>query len=212
MREPAGARAVPRSGAPRPHPRQPRQPNCLGRFAAWAGVYALLWWALADGEPGSWGVGLPAACAAAALTLALAPPRAVPWSLKGAVGFLPFFLWQSLRGGIDVALRAFSPVMPLEPGFVHYRWNLPEGPARVLFANSVSLAPGTLSARVEEEGLTVHVLDLSQPTCVRLAALETRVAGIFGFSSSHGSPSSHRSQGAPAPRDPEAKRREPPLG
>jgi len=82
----------------------------------------------------------------------------------------------------------------------------------VLFANSVSLAPGTLSARVEEEGLTVHVLDLSQPTCARLAALETRVGAIFGFSSSHGSPSSHRSQGTPAPRDAETKRREPPRG
>jgi multicomponent Na+:H+ antiporter subunit E len=102
--------------------------------------------------------------------------------------------------------------MPLQPGFVHYRWNLPEGPARVLFANAVSLAPGTLSARVEEEGLAVHMLDLSQPTRARLAALETRVAAVFGVSSSQGSPSSHRPQGIPAPRDAEAKRRERPRG
>lgn len=212
MRKPAGPRAAPRAGVLRPYPNRPRQPNRGGRFAAWAGVYALLWWALADGQPGSWGVGLPAAAVAAALTLALAPPQAVPWSLSGAVRFLPFFLWQSLRGGIDVALRAFSPSIPLQPGFLNYRWTLPEGPARVLFANSVSLAPGTLSARVEEDGLTVHVLDLSQPTCARLAALETRVAAVFGFSSSHGSHSSHGSQGTPAPRNAEAKRREPTLG
>lgn len=199
MGEPAGARAVPRTGAPQPHPHRWRQPNCLGRFAAWTGLYAVLWWALADGQPGSWGVGVAAACAAAALTVVLAPARLVRWSLGGAVGFLPFFLWQSLRGGIDVALRASSPSMPLAPGFVRYRWNLPEGPARVLFANCVSLSPGTLSARLDEEGVTVHVLDLSQPTTARLSALEARVAAVFGVSSSPGSARA-RAKGRERPR------------
>lgn len=173
MRNPVSAAAGRRAT-----PQVSRRARRLGALAA---GYGLVWWALAGGDPWSWVVGVPAVVAAALLNLSLAPPRAAAGSVAGCARFLPFFLWQSLRGGLDVALRAFAPALPLQPGFVHYPWRLPEGPARVLFANAVSLAPGTLSALVEDDSLTVHVLDLGRPIGKHLAALEVRVAGVFGL-------------------------------
>jgi multicomponent Na+:H+ antiporter subunit E len=46
--------------------------------------------------------------------LALLPPRGRHWSFSGLLGFLPFFLVQSLRGGADVARRALHT--PPAPG------------------------------------------------------------------------------------------------
>ncbi|MDW7711911.1 MAG: Na+/H+ antiporter subunit E [Deferrisomatales bacterium] len=152
-----------------------------GRYLARVAGYGLVWWALAGGEASSWVLGAPAVGAAAALGLRLSPPGTPPWRAGGVARFLPYFLWQSLRGGFDVAQRALAPGPPLTPGLLHLPWRLPEGPARVLFANAVSLSPGTLSAALGADGLTVHVLDLDRSVSSHLAVLEARVAGVFGL-------------------------------
>jgi multicomponent Na+:H+ antiporter subunit E len=95
--------------------------------------------------------------------------------------FLPFFLWQSLRGGIDVARRALHPRLPLAPLLLDYPLRLPDGPACTFLANTVSLLPGTLSADLENGCLTVHVLDGSQPdVSAELQSLEALIADLFG--------------------------------
>lgn len=95
--------------------------------------------------------------------------------------FAPFFLVQSLRGGVDVARRALHPRLPLNPCLVRYPLCLEEVPAQVFMANVVSLLPGTLSADLEDSVLTVHALDCALPVTEQLQALESRVARLFGL-------------------------------
>jgi len=92
--------------------------------------------------------------------------------------FAPFFVWESLRGGVDVALRVVGPSLRVRPGFVAHRLRLPEGPARVSFANCVSLLPGSLAADLEGDELIVHLLDVG--TDAGLARLEAAVARVYG--------------------------------
>lgn len=139
--------------------------------------FALLWWVLSDGVVASWLVGVPAVLLASLVSVALMP--AFSWSLKGVVRFVPFFLWQSLRGGADVAWRAFHPAVPIVPGLVDYPLRLPPGLPRVLMANTVSLLPGTLSTELSADCLRVHVLDARTDVFAKLRALEQRVAGIL---------------------------------
>jgi multicomponent Na+:H+ antiporter subunit E len=70
--------------------------------------------------------------------------------------------------------------MPLEPANVTYELRLPRMAPRILFLNTVSLLPGTLSSELAEDQLVVHVLDCSQPVLQDLAILEERIADIFG--------------------------------
>jgi len=140
---------------------------------------AALWWVLTGGASGSWVIGLPAALAAAAASLLQPPPRRQGIRLAGALRFAPYYLLQSLRGGVDVARRALSPSLPLAPGFVRHTTRLPRGPSRTFFMGVVSLLPGTLSVRMEGDGLIVHVLDTALPTAAALARLESRVADLF---------------------------------
>jgi multicomponent Na+:H+ antiporter subunit E len=92
---------------------------------------------------------------------------------------LPFFLWESLRGGIDVARRALHPDLPLRPALLRYRTGLAEGAPRIFLVHCVSLLPGTLSAALEGDTLMVQVLDAGAPVEEELAALEARVGRLF---------------------------------
>ncbi|TVP74672.1 MAG: cation transporter, partial [Gemmatimonadales bacterium] len=58
---------------------------------------------------------------------------------------------------------------------------LPPGPARTLFTNITSLMPGTFSARLEGDDLSVHLLADTGNTERLLRELERRVGVAFGL-------------------------------
>ncbi len=147
---------------------------------AWVILLALVWAVLAAPRFDAWGAGLLAVVCAAALHTGLGGRRGGLISPLGFAAFVPFFLDQSVRGGVDVARRAFTPSLPLEPGFLDYTLRLPEGPARVFFVNCISLLPGTFSADLAGGRVRVHLLAEPQEGPRRLARLEGRVAALFG--------------------------------
>lgn len=140
---------------------------------------ALAWLLLTEGDLAHWPLALLVVAAAAAASLRLLPTRAWRWRLRGVLAFLPFFLAQSLRGGVDVSRRALSPRLPLEPRFLEYRLRLRSEVARVFFTNVVGLLPGSASTLLRDDVLHVHVLDARLPVGRALAVLEQRVAALF---------------------------------
>ncbi|MGB5259153.1 MAG: Na+/H+ antiporter subunit E [Gammaproteobacteria bacterium] len=134
---------------------------------------------LTDGAMHSWLVGAPVIVFAVLASGALLP--GVSWSLSRIVHFVPFFLWRSLYGGVDVARRALQPLLPISPGLFDHRWRLPPGLPRVFMANTVSLLPGTLSAELEDDRLRVHVLDHTVAFASELTLIEARVARLVGL-------------------------------
>lgn len=52
---------------------------------------------------------------------------------------MPYLLWRSLYGGVDVARRALHPALPIAPRLFDHHWRLPPGLPRVVMANTVSL-------------------------------------------------------------------------
>ena len=151
----------------------------VGRLILRTVLFALLWWILTEGAMDSWLVGAPVVVCAALASGALLPR--VSWSWSGITRFVPFFLWHSLYGGVDVARRALHPRLPIAPALFDHKWRLPPGLPRVFMANTVSLLPGTLSAELGEEYLHVHVLDKTGAFASDLALVEARVARLFGL-------------------------------
>jgi multicomponent Na+:H+ antiporter subunit E len=143
------------------------------------GVSAGLWWVLAGGDPDSWVVGLPTVLGATWAAHRLGKGRPLRLSPWGLLVFVPFFLWESLRGGVDVALRTLAPRPRVSPGFVRYRTGLAAPAARIFFANGVSLLPGTLAADLDGDRLEVHVLNLGTDTTAELERLERAVGRLF---------------------------------
>jgi multicomponent Na+:H+ antiporter subunit E len=143
-------------------------------------IFSLLWYVLAGTDSLSWVIGAPAVLLTTSLSLVLAPPFPLNISLYGLFRFIPFFLYQSIRGGIDVMHRALSFQQKLDPGLVSYTTLLPAGSARIFFVNSISLLPGTLSAELLEDQVIVHTLDQGQPVWANLQRLEYHVAALMG--------------------------------
>lgn len=71
------------------------------------------------------------------------------------------------------------PGLRIAPARIHYDMTLPDGLARVVFMNTVSLLPGTLSAAIEGDRLSVHVLDTHLDHAAELDRLERTIGRIF---------------------------------
>jgi multicomponent Na+:H+ antiporter subunit E len=127
-------------------------------------------------KPGNLVVGVLATVAATWLSLKLLPPAGGRVRVGALVALLPRFLWQSLVAGVDVARRAFSPSLPLAPGFVDYPVSLPRGSARNAFELISSLLPGSVPTDEDERSIEYHCLDVEQPVVEQLAAEEQAYA------------------------------------
>lgn len=122
-------------------------------------------------------IGAPAILLAVVISIRLVPPT--PMNVIQLLRFLPLFLLRSLLAAFDVARRTFALRLPIAPAEITYDMSLPAGAPQVVFMNTVSLLPGTLSAALDNGRLTVHVLDHGLDHAAELARLELTIARIF---------------------------------
>lgn len=140
-------------------------------------VFGTLWVILTDADVTSWGVGIPVVLFATWLSERTGSRIRINY--LAFFKFLPVFLFRSIVAAFDVARRTLAPRLLVSPGVVTYEVGLPAGLSRVVFMNTLSLLPGTLSLVLEENYLTVHVLDAGRDHPAELARLEQTMARIF---------------------------------
>jgi multicomponent Na+:H+ antiporter subunit E len=168
------------------YPQQGKSPGITARLVTGrALIFTLVWVILTEASPQGWILAVLVIAAATLASVALLPPTTWRWRMRGIVRLLPFFISHSITGGVDVARRALHPRLPLHPGFIDYRLRLHTEAARVFFANTASLLPGTVSAELRANTLRIHALDLELPIHQTLRALEERVAGLFAAEVEH---------------------------
>jgi len=142
-------------------------------------TFAFLWWLMADGQHSSWIIGLPATLFAAWAFLRLNPKAGYYLSIISLLRFIPFFLIESLRGGIDVAARTLHPRLNIKPGFYRYQLKLEDGLQRLFFVNCVNLLPGTLTADIHEDCIEIHLLSEDINPEAGLSRLQEAVSQLF---------------------------------
>lgn len=147
-------------------------------------VLAAIWWVLDEGRTDGWWFAPAIIAGAMLIHLVLPAPESTwRWSLAGVLRFIPYFLWQSIHGGWDIARRAFMREMPLEPSMLDYPSRLRNPTARLFFTHVISLLPGTLSTDSRDGTIRIHALIGSAPELrAATAELEARVADLFGDS------------------------------
>lgn len=155
--------------------------------AARAACFTALWLVLMPSlKPGDLAVGAFAIAVATWSSLRLLPPATGGLRLGRLLLLAPYYLRASVLAGVDVALRAFSPTVRVQPGYVDYPVDFPPGLARNTYASITSLLPGTVPCSDEEGVLVYHCLDTSQPVLEQLRAEERRLAGVLVAGSGHG--------------------------
>ena len=162
-----------------PHSQSQRKMPGALHLAVVLGLLLLLWVAFGGNDFTAVIIGVPTVLLALAAALWLSPSWEIRVNPFAFAMFVPVFLVLSLAGGMDVARRALSPTPRLDPALITYALRLPKGTPRDFFVLMISLLPGTLSAEMEGDTLTVHVLDQQQDNAAALASLEQRIAGVF---------------------------------
>lgn len=152
----------------------------LYRLISRTSLFVILWWLLTEGDHSNWWLGGILAILATSLSIKLVPLRS--WSMGGLLRFIPFFIERSLKSCLDVAWRALSPGLNIDPILIKYPLRLPKGFPRVFMADMVSLLPGTLSAELDNFSLSVHVLDGKKDYRLELSQLEQHIAQMVGVS------------------------------
>lgn len=142
-------------------------------------IMLVLWWVLTEGNTDMLWFGVVTAITAAIISLHAWPPKQMRWRLLPLLQFLPWFLWRSLLGGIDVACRAFAPRLRVQPKVQRYQLRLTTEPAQVFLAWTITLSPGTASVNLEHNSLDVHLLDPCLLPEARFRSIEARVAALF---------------------------------
>ena len=111
----------------------------IGSIVRRALLFAGLWWVLAEGRHDGWLLGGVAVMAATWASLRVWPAAPMTLRFAGLLGFLRFFIVNSLRGGIQVAGMALRGRAALRPALIELTVTLPAGGERVLLVNALGL-------------------------------------------------------------------------
>lgn len=96
---------------------------------------------------------------------------------------IPLVVWLTGRmivSAIQLARIVLDPRLPPEPGIVRFRTQLSSPAARSVLANAITLVPGTMTLEVVGDELTVHSFTPDAVEDVATAALQNRIARVFG--------------------------------
>lgn len=65
---------------------------------------------------------------------------------------------EIVKSSIDVTKRIWSPKLPVTPAVFHIRASQPSELGQVVYANSITLTPGTVTMRLDKGDLLVHAI------------------------------------------------------
>lgn len=74
------------------------------------------------------------------------------------VGYWFWLLLEIVKAGIDVTKRIWSPSLPISPTMYILKTSQPGELGQVIYANSITLTPGTVTVRLDGGDILVHAI------------------------------------------------------
>ncbi|MDY0339710.1 MAG: Na+/H+ antiporter subunit E [Coriobacteriia bacterium] len=93
--------------------------------------------------------------------------------------YMAYLLKEIVVAAIYVAERVLDPQMSIAPAMQTHRARFSSDTARVAFANSITLTPGTLTVDVDGDVFIIHCLHESFSDAISSGDLERRVTVTF---------------------------------
>lgn len=96
------------------------------------------------------------------------------------VTYLPWLAWQIVLANIDVARRVWSPGLDIDPALKWLPASQKTDLGTVIYANSITLTPGTVSIDVESGRIQVHALSGDALAELEGGEMDARVRKVEG--------------------------------
>lgn len=78
--------------------------------------------------------------------------------LPRGLTYWPWLLWEIVKANWDVAKIIANPRLPISPTMTRVTASQKTELGRAIYANSITLTPGTISVDLEGDQITVHAL------------------------------------------------------
>ena len=92
-----------------------------------------------------------------------------------------YWLWligEIIKSNIDVAKRIIDPRLPIQPTLFWTKTSQQSELGQVIYANSITLTPGTVSVRVVGDSILVHALSAESAAGVAQGDMDRRVSAL----------------------------------
>ncbi|MDP6121145.1 MAG: Na+/H+ antiporter subunit E, partial [Rhodospirillales bacterium] len=86
--------------------------------------------------------------------------------------------WEIVKANFDVALAIVRPAMPIEPRLLLIKAGQKDDLARVIYANSITLTPGTVTIATEGSAFTIHALTRGAAEGLESGDMDRRVTAM----------------------------------
>ena len=155
------------------------------RALSLAGVLAVLWLLLSGyyDQPLLLGLGVASVIAVTfiALRMDVADREGFPIHLTWrGLFYWPWLLWEIVKSNFDIALVLIRPRMPIDLSVFNVKASQKTELGRVIFANSITLTPGTVTIALEDDVLTVHALTAGSAEGLNAGEMNRRVTSMEG--------------------------------
>jgi multicomponent Na+:H+ antiporter subunit E len=95
--------------------------------------------------------------------------------------YLPWLFVEIAKANVDVAKIILSPSLPIYPHLIRVPASQRSEVGQVMYANSITLTPGTISLDVRDDQILVHALTKSAAAGVENGEMDRRVAWLEGL-------------------------------
>ncbi len=97
-----------------------------------------------------------------------------------ALVYWPWLAWEIVKANIDVARIILSPSLPMSPVMVRLKPSQKSDLGLVMYANSITLTPGTISVDVEPGEILVHAITREAAAGLDDGEMDRRVTQMAG--------------------------------
>lgn len=101
-------------------------------------------------------------------------------SIYKALRYFTWLLGQIISSSTHVTKLIWGSASQVSPSLEKISANKVPAKRRVLYANSITLTPGTLSVDLEDDEITVHALQKASIDELKQGDMERKITGIWG--------------------------------
>ncbi len=98
--------------------------------------------------------------------------------VPAALAYWPWLIWEMLKSSWAVAMILVHPKLPISPTMTVIRARQKTEVGIAVFANSITLTPGTVTTNVDGAALTVHAIVRDGADDLEAGGMNDRVAQI----------------------------------
>jgi multicomponent Na+:H+ antiporter subunit E len=103
------------------------------------------------------------------------------WEAMHYVPYWPWLTVEIIKSSFDVARRVLSPSLPISPTVFELEASQKTTVGRVVYANSITLTPGTVTLDVDGQRLRVHALSRDTVEQMYAGEMDRRVTKAEGL-------------------------------